>query len=66
MDGLHPWKKEIEYSLTVMGHLQARQARILADHAEWLQGHDRAMTEAAEREARIDARIEKLLSGIGS
>ena len=65
MDGLDLWKKEIEDALTVMGGLQARQARVLADHAEWLQAHDRAMAEAAERGARLDERIEKLVSGIG-
>jgi hypothetical protein len=65
MDGLDPWKNEIEDALTVMGGLQARQARVLADRAEWLQAHDRAMAEAAERDARIDARIEKLVSAIG-
>jgi F0F1-type ATP synthase epsilon subunit len=65
MDGLDPWKNEIEDALTVTGGLQARQARVLADHAEWLQAHDRAMAEAAERDARIDARIEKLVRAIG-
>jgi hypothetical protein len=62
MDGLDLWKKEIEDALTVMGGLQAR---VLADHAERLQTHDRAMAEAVERDARIDERIEKLVSAIG-
>jgi hypothetical protein len=43
MDGLETWKKEIEDALTVMGGLQARHARMLADHAEWLESHQRAM-----------------------
>jgi len=64
MDALDLWKKEIEDALTVIGGLQARQARVLADHAEWLQAHDRATAEAAERDARIDARIERLVLAI--
>ena len=53
----------------MMGGLQARQGRVLKDHSEWLQPHDRAM---ARIEASIaaqvaagkatDERIEKLVS----
>jgi len=66
------WKKDVDDALTVMGGLQARQGRVLKDHAEWLQEHDRTM---ARIEASIaaqvaagkatDERIEKLVSGIG-
>jgi hypothetical protein len=54
----HFWKAEV-------GHFRKALKRILADHADWLQAHDRAMAEAAERDARIDARIEKLVPAFG-
>jgi hypothetical protein len=72
MDSLDLWKKEIEDALTVMGGLQARQGRVLADHSEWLQAHDRAMAQFDERIEKLvaagtatDERIEKLVSAIG-
>ena len=46
------WKKEVDDALAVMGGLQARQGRVLKDHSEWLQTHDRAM-------ARIEASIRR-------
>jgi len=66
------WKKEVDDALAVMGGLQARQGRVLKEHSEWLQEHDRAMARieaslAAQVAAgkETDERIDKLVSGIG-
>ena len=63
--------KELQEAAIVMAHLQSRQAKMLKDHADWLQEHDRAMTEFrerldqtrhqdAERGRKLDERIDKL------
>jgi hypothetical protein len=61
--------RELEETAVVMTHLQARQAEMLRDHAEWLQGHDRAMAEIrkadADRGRALDERIDKLVSAVG-
>ncbi len=64
--------KELEEASIVTAHLQARQAAMLKEHAEWLQSHDRAMSEMdkhraedRERGRALDERIEKLVSAIG-
>jgi hypothetical protein len=66
------WKKEVDDALAVMGGLQARQARVLADHAEWLDSHQRAMQkhqewlQAHDRAMKdLDERIGNLVSGLG-
>jgi hypothetical protein len=66
------WKKEIDDALAVMGGLQARQGRVLREHSEWLEEHQRAMQEIDRRIAALiaageatDARIDKLVSGMG-
>jgi hypothetical protein len=38
---------------------------MLKEHAEWLQSHDRAMSEARQRGQETDERIQKLVSAIG-
>jgi hypothetical protein len=65
------WKKEVEDALTVMGGLQARQGRVLKEHSEWLQEHDRTMArieaslaEQAAAGKATDERIEKLLGRV--
>jgi len=66
------WKKEVDDALAVMGGLQARQGRVLKEHSEWLQEHDRAMARieaslAAQVAAgkETDERIDKLVIAIG-
>jgi hypothetical protein len=59
------WKKEVDDALTVMGGLQARQARVLADHAEWLESHQRAMQAHDRAMKDLDERIRNLVSGLG-
>jgi hypothetical protein len=57
--------KELQDTLTVMAGIQARQAEIQKGHSEWLQEHDRVMTELRERDKIIDERIDKLVLSIG-
>jgi hypothetical protein len=57
--------KELEETAIVMSHIQARQTEAIRNHAEWLEAHEKAMTQSRERGDRTDARIEKLVSAIG-
>ena len=57
--------KEIEETTTVMPTLQARQAAMLEDRAEWLHTHDKAMAETREAGRAPDERIANLVSAIG-
>jgi L-lactate utilization protein LutB len=57
--------KELEETMTVMAHLQARQAEMLKDHAEWLHTHDKAIAETREAGRALDERIANLVSAIG-
>jgi uncharacterized coiled-coil protein SlyX len=59
-------------AVTVTAALEARQARALREHSEWLESHDRAMKEHDARMKEYDARMKKLderianlVSGIG-
>lgn len=59
------WKKEIDDALAVMGGLQARQGRVLHEHSEWLEEHQRAMQrhqEWLQEHDRTMARIEASLA----
>jgi hypothetical protein len=57
--------KELEEAAIVTSHLQSRQTAMLKDHAEWLQSHDRAITDIRENGRMTDERIEKLVNAIG-
>ena len=57
--------KELQQTAIVMSGIQARQAGLLNDHAEWQQEHDRALTEAREFGRKTDERIAQLVSAIG-
>ena len=57
--------KELQDTAIVMSGIQARQAGLLKDHSEWLQEHDRAVTEARELGRKTDERIAQLVSAIG-
>ena len=59
-------------ALAVMGGLQARQGRVLKDHSEWLQVHERAMERIEKNIAAqvaagkaTDERIDRLVTAIG-
>jgi hypothetical protein len=52
--------KELRETVIVMSGIQARQAQLLKDHAEWLAGHDKAMLEIREAGRKTDERIAKL------
>lgn len=65
MDDIRPALKELQDAAIVIAGIQARQAELLKDHAEWLAGHDKAMTEIREAGRNTDARIERLVSAIG-
>ncbi len=74
-----PIVRELRDAFTVMSGLEARQSRMLKDHAEWLAGHDmamaelrrsgekhdREMTEIRENGKKLDERIAALVSAIG-
>ena len=57
--------KELQETAIVMSGIQSRQAGLLKDHAQWLQEHDRALTEARELGRQTDERIAQLVSAIG-
>jgi uncharacterized coiled-coil protein SlyX len=64
--------RELRDAVTVTATLEARQARALREHGEWLESHDKAMKEhdarMREHDARmktLDERIANLVSGIG-
>ena len=66
------WNTGVDDALAVIGGLQASQGRVLKDHSEWLQEHDRTMARIeASLAAQVaagnatDQRIEKLVSAIG-
>ncbi len=64
--------RELRDAVTVTAALEARQARALKEHSEWLEAHDKGMKEHDarmkehdERMKMLDARIANLVSGIG-
>jgi uncharacterized coiled-coil protein SlyX len=64
--------RELRDAVTVTAELEARQARILNQHALWLEEsdrrseeHDRRMAEHDSRMGELDDRIAKLVSGFG-
>jgi hypothetical protein len=57
--------RELQETAIVMAGIQAKQAKMLKDHAKWLVEHDRAITEARERGKATDERIEQLVIAIG-
>ena len=64
--------KELRDAMEVTAELEARQSRMLRDHADWLASHDQAMlahdrrmSEHDLRMAELDTRIAGLVSGIG-
>lgn len=52
----------LEDALLVQVHLENRLSRQMKEHAEWLAAHEKKQ---ADRDKRIDQRIEDLVSSIG-
>ena len=50
-------------AFTITAALEARQARALRQHSEWLEAHDREMKEHDARMKILDERIANLVSG---
>jgi hypothetical protein len=55
----------LEEAITVTSQLEARQAALLKEHAEWLHAHDLAMIDIRENGRKTDERIQALVSAIG-
>jgi len=58
-------ERELRDAVTVTAQLEARQGRVLKEHSEWLESHDRAMKEHRELTKELDRRIADLVSGFG-
>ena len=57
--------RELRDAVPVTAQLEARQGRLLKEHGDWLDSHDRAMKKHHERMKELDARIASLGSGFG-
>jgi uncharacterized coiled-coil protein SlyX len=57
--------RELRDAVTVTAQLEARQGRVLKEHGEWLESHDRAVKEHRELMKELDKRIADLVSGFG-
>jgi chromosome segregation ATPase len=65
-------RKEMEDTLVVMAHLEAKAAARIKEHAEFiadfeasLRSHDKRMAKQDERSVALDERVDKLVSSIG-
>jgi formate dehydrogenase maturation protein FdhE len=65
-------RKEVEDSLVVMAHLEARQSRMLKEHAEYMAELDARLKQAEQQAAEqrrlnidVDTRIADLVSAVG-
>jgi len=57
--------RELRDAVTVTAELEARQARALKDHTQWLQEHEQSMKEHKQSMKELDERINNLVSGFG-
>ncbi len=57
--------RDLRDSFTVIGHLEARQSKLLKEHSEWLSAHESAMRDHDRRMKLVDERIDRLVSGMG-
>jgi chromosome segregation ATPase len=57
--------KDLQEAMTVTSHAQARLERSHQDHREWLESHNKAMTEHAQAMREIDERTHAIVSAIG-
>jgi ABC-type phosphate transport system auxiliary subunit len=58
--------RELQDALTVIAHLEARQSRLSKEQAEYLASHEKRLRQTEQRNQDTDARIEKLVSAIGT
>ena len=73
MSRLEAARKEIEDSLVVMAHLEARQTQMIKDQAEYLVAHEARLKQAERQSAEqrtlnadVDRRIADIVSAIGA
>lgn len=58
-------RKELEDSLVVMAHLEARQSQMIREQAEYMVEYERRLRETERRNNDVDKRIADLVSAIG-
>jgi len=58
--------REVQDSLVVISHLEARQSRLIKEQAEYLASHELRLRQSEQRNHDADTRIEKLVSAIGA
>jgi septal ring factor EnvC (AmiA/AmiB activator) len=58
-------RKELEDSLVVMAHLEARQSQMIKEQAEYMVQYEKRLRESERRNNDIDKRIADLVSAIG-
>ena len=57
--------KDLEEASLVMSQIEARPARAIKEHSEWLAAHNHAIKEHDRAMREIDKGIEALVSAIG-
>ena len=57
--------RKLRDAVTVTAQLEARQARALKEHTQWLQEHEQGMKEHKQSMKELDKRITNLVSGFG-
>jgi len=57
--------RELRDAVTVTAEMEARQARALKDHTQWLEEHEQGMREHKQSMKELDERIANLVSGFG-
>lgn len=55
----------LEDALLVQVQLEKRMGQLIKDQAEYLTSHEARLKQLADRDAALDARIEKFVSGMG-
>ncbi len=58
--------KELEDSFIVMTHLETKMGQALREQAEYMASHEQRLRQAELHNRDVDARIEKLVSAIGT
>jgi hypothetical protein len=61
-----PLVRELRDAVTVTAELERRQGKLVREHSEWLAEHKAAIKAHDEAMKGLDARIDKLVSGIGA
>lgn len=58
-------RRQIEDSLVVMAHLEARQSKIIKEQAEYMAEYEKRLRESDRRNNDIDKRIADVVSAVG-